>query len=400
MGEKTRAALVGAFLILSFSPLVPTELRIALYLMLAPICAVMSWRRLTPRAAYILMLFGLTFAYSLIVDLQDGVAFANRVTLSQYYFPVCAAAGFFLAAAIRQSDYLDALERAMFVLSAISVALFALFMANESLVYSLPEYRFEDLRHRTAGFINILFADGFLVHRNSGFASEPGAFQILVNLALYWNLKKRGPMNWRTAVYMATLITGGSTTGLIVMVLVFALFAPLWFRAVLVAIAFAASTYVVGLAAYHAEFKFGGAAYEARALPTLKAIDEIAETPTGLGAVEFTVRAQSRDINSFDSFTQMGMRYGVHGLILLLFCLAALALRNPAVALIIGLGLLTNTFWYIPPLSCFLFWPFMEPRYILARQPQNRDRSLQLRQSERRRRRSLAVSEDYSTSAR
>src|SRR5690606_11105177 len=149
----------------------------------------------------------------------------------------------------------------------------------------------------------------FLSQRNSGFASEPGAFQILVNMALYWNLKKRGPLNWRTTVYVATLITGGSTTGVNVGVLIFALLAPVWFRAVLFASAFAASTFVVGLAAYHVEFKFSGAAFEARAYPTLNAIDEIIDNPTGIGAVEFTLRAQNRDINSFDSFTQMGMRY-------------------------------------------------------------------------------------------
>jgi len=66
---------------------------------------------------------------------------------------------------------------------------------------------------------------GFLSHRNSGFAFEPGFFSFFINLAILINFSKRGfRFNKRFAVYFVALLTTQSTTGLVGLLAILLLF--------------------------------------------------------------------------------------------------------------------------------------------------------------------------------
>jgi hypothetical protein len=230
-------------------------------------------------------------------------------------------------------------------------------MSFQDLVYDLPTYTFEGSQHHTIGALNVLFADGFLVKRNTGFASEPGVFQMLLNLALYQNLRHGRSLNFRNAVYVATLLTGMSTAGLAIMSVLIVAFSSKSARVAVLALCLLGSTFVETVVADQLSNKFAGSAsFEKRYTPFQNALQVAIENPRGIGSVAYSLKEEQLDIGSYDAYTQTAMRYGIQGVIVLVISLIILAISSPGVALILGASYVSNSFWYLPIFSCFLFW--------------------------------------------
>ena len=311
----------------------------------------------------LLFILSLVFLSSMVKDYFAMQSMYSSVTLSLYYIPFCIFVGFLVSCYYSAEQFLKMLEPMMFWMALISLLLFAFFMTFPDLVYSLPIYHFEDSEHRTIGFLNILFAEGFLVVRNTGFASEPGVFQMLLNLALYHNLRNGRSLNFRNAIFIAAILTGLSTAGLIIMCVLIVTFSSKWARLGIAIICIAGGTFVQTVVADQIENKFYGSyAFDKRFIPLTNAVELSLNNPTGIGSVEYSTRLEHSDIGSFDAYTQTVMRYGVQGLMVLIASLLVLLFSAPGIALILSMSYISNSFWFIPIFSCFLFWGVGEIR--------------------------------------
>lgn len=345
-----------ALVFCAISPIVPIYGKAIVFAVLS-IPMLFAIRSVERGKLFLLFIFSLVFAYSILIDSLILFDIPYDITMSLYYIPFCVFVGFLVSCYYSMNRFLYLLESMMFWMASISLVLFAFFMTFPDLVYSLPIYRFGDLEHRTIGFLNILFSDNFMMIRNTGFASEPGVFQMLLNLALYQNLRNGRSLTFHNAVYVTAIITGLSTAGLIIMSLLIVAFSSKSARVGIAIICLAGGTFVQTVVAYQLENKlYGSSAFDKRYVPFTNAVELAIDNPTGIGSVEYSLRLEQSDIGSFDAYTQTAMRYGVQGLLVLVSSIIILFFSAPGFALILSISFISNSFWYIPIFSAFLFW--------------------------------------------
>lgn len=364
---------VMAFVLLfaTISPVVPIPAKVAILSVCALLLLPHAMRRQNTDLT-LLAAFAAVTAYALLVDWLSLRGHVGSPTNSMYYMPFGLVVGLVIARAFSIDTFMGCLENITFWMTVAGLVLFAFAMASPGLADRLPGYQVEDALNHTAYVVNFIYADGFLMHRFTGFASEPGVMQMLLNLSLYYSLKKgRAAFHPRHLIYVAGIVTGASTAGFVVFAVIVFLFAS-GARRLFAAVAFAvALPLLTPLIQYQLDNKsVGSTSFDARWQPSANAWQIIKDRPSGIGSVEYTERLRNYDIGSFDSFTQAGMRYGIQGAILLLFCLFIVARMNLGIGLILALSFLTNSFWYLPVFSCFYFWatqPRRRPQRHAAR---------------------------------
>ena len=288
--------------------------------------------------------------YDLWISLDEGFS-----TLSFIGIPIFLSAGFILSQSVKQSSYLAVYERVFFYLSATSFALFALFVAVPSIAYLLPEYSFRETTHRTMIILNVLMNPDPVI-RNAGFASEPGFYQLLANTALYARLRLIGRPDKVCLFYLLVVMSTVSTTGIAVALFLVSLRFDIKYRLFLMLLLvlffgtaqeFLASQYETKIA--------NDAVFGPRYLPSLNAFRLFLEEPLGIGAVEYTRLYQGLDLGSWDSYTQIAMRYGVPGLIAFAALLFSLGRRHLALMGVFMLSFLTSPIWFVPAICAFYF---------------------------------------------
>lgn len=350
------SGLVLSLTFASVTPTIPMAVKAGMMGVIAMFFAVWMGKRSTI-SPYLIALFGLIFAVSITVDLFVNSEYREWITLSSFYIPFCVVLAIIIASRLTFEIFLSKFERVFFPLACLSLALFIIGMARPDVIYTFPTYEFGDLTHRTLFFQNFLFADGFLIQRHSGFASEPGVYQILLNLALFQNLRRGRSLSVRNAVYVISVFLGLSTVGMIIASILLAFYANNWGRiGVLLACGIFAAT-VQAVVDDQIESKLQGSyAFNQRYEPLENAFRFFLSNPAGVGSAAYTLELERENIGSFDSYSQIGMRYGLQGILLFLFCLWRLFRYSAGVALILSLSFATNSFWYIPIFACFLFW--------------------------------------------
>jgi hypothetical protein len=72
------------------------------------------------------------------------------------------------------------------------------------------------------------------------------------------------------------------------------------------------------------------------------------DNPLGIGSVQYTHIYEDLNIGSWESFGQLGVRYGVFGLLLIITLLFHVAIRDLCLSLLVFLTLITQNIWFLP----------------------------------------------------
>ncbi|MCP5396147.1 MAG: hypothetical protein H6918_05345 [Sphingomonadaceae bacterium] len=351
--------LVGASVFLSVSPLIPYEIRSLMFGLLGFVL-LHGKLRLTRTSVLVLWFFAGVIGSFFVVDVVSSFE-SGFITLSFFYIPVCLFFGTVLSLRFTLGHYLHCLNLFMFPLTVISLIIFALMVMFPFFPQSLPEYSFWGLQHRTLVLVNVLYADGFLMLRNTGFANEPGVFQLFLNLALLHTLRTAQFSSFRAFVYLTAILTTGSTAGILIGIVTFFFYSPLSTKILGLFLFLIFSPFAIDPALYHLDNKWvGSAAFDVRFMPAVNAFLTILENPLGLGSVQYSRIMESAQIGSFDSYTQIALRFGIFGFFILLLLIGLLCRKDLGVAIILALTFFAQPIWYIPVVFGLLMFGLRE----------------------------------------
>lgn len=353
--EPSRATLwkLGIFIFVSTTPaLGETASLIAIAFAMGILFS--SIRHPRPSAVKLIALFMALilpmFIYDLSVSLQD-----KFVTMSFIAIPVLLFAGFVLSQSTGETSYLYLYEKVFLYIAVPSFFVFILFAIRPDLAYSLPEYTYRETTHRTAFILNVLMNPDPVI-RNSGFASEPGFYQLLVNVALYARLRRLGRPDGICVFYLVVVISTVSTAGIAVALYLVSAKFDIRYRLafLLLILAFFSTAQDFVLSQYESKIA-NDAVFGPRFLPSVSAFYFFLDNPLGIGSVEYTLIYQRFDLGSWDSYTQIAMRYGVAGLLGFVILLGSLGRRYPALLGVFLLSFITSPIWFMPAIAAFYF---------------------------------------------
>ncbi|NUL48313.1 hypothetical protein F7P69_24340 [Cellulosimicrobium funkei] len=276
------------------------------------------------------------------------------------YFPACFFAGYLVARSMRLSEYLTAVEPFIFVTACLSLLGMLVISFAPALVWYLPEYSYYETTHRTAVVFNVLMGPGGPIPRNTGIASEPGAYQFLLNLALYAHIRYSNRFNmYRFAVYAAAIVLTQSTTGLLILVAltVYAGFRSKVALLIIPASIIAGRDFVAQEISYQIQHKWiGSSSFEGRFSAMQQTIDLAQGRFLGLGNSGYAENLGNFD-PSWDSYGQILIRYGYPMLIAVIVLVAILTLRAPLLGGIVIATFFAQGIWF----ACFV-----TPLYFLV----------------------------------
>jgi hypothetical protein len=187
--------------------------------------------------------------------------------------------------------------------------------------------------------------------RNSGIAWEPGAFQILLNIALQIAIQKyKGKkLFFRIIIYCIAIVLTRSTIGYVILALnLFSLlckhkkYIPL-----VVVVGLLGTSFIIPELMYQIEYKlFGSSAFGARFEPLVNALSYAWYMPFGLGSTGYDAVYEAERLGSYDCYTQMLLRFG-YPIIIYVFSRLFKIFRkdNKYIALILIISFLSEPIW-------------------------------------------------------
>ncbi|RWP38397.1 hypothetical protein [Mesorhizobium sp.] len=289
-----------------------------------------------------------------IIDLGESLD-RGFVTFSFLLMFASILVGYLYSKVYSTEEFLIIFERSVFYLCAIALPLFVLVCVYPEIVGYFFRYKYGEFTNRSAVFLNVL-GESDIIFRNAGFASEPGYFQFFLNLALFITLRRSGRINLRSGLYVAAIVSTQSTMGLAIMALVILMFTRGWARIAVIGCAVGAFGTISNLAEVHYQGKIENEyALSERMDPFVNAANVILERPLGIGAYEYTSIYENLNIGSWDSYTQVGLRYGTVTLFIVALLIGRIAKHSLGLAMIIFATFLTSPIWYLPVVSCFYF---------------------------------------------
>ena len=285
-------------------------------------------------------------------------------TYSHFFIFLSVILGYLLASSTSKR-FLDDYERAVLPLIVISTAIYLIYIIFPDIVYFFPEYNYRDTTHRTIYFLNVLMNPD-PVFRNAGFVSEPGFYQIVVNIALLARTYRIGRPDTVCLFYLFVVGTTLSTAGLAIALILVLYQFDLRYRIFLGILALLFWVPFVAIINNQFEAKIANeAVFGGRFNPSLNALQVLVERPLGIGSVEYTRIFESQDIGSFDSYTQAGLRFGVFAMLALILLLFRLARERLALAALLGLSFFTSPVWFNPIImACLLLPSYLTPYYV------------------------------------
>lgn len=125
----------------------------------------------------------------------------------------------------KRKEFEDKFVKIMFILAIISLINHFYGLLNIKYILNRPVIITRDGIRYYNGIVHIWLYDKYLFIRNCGIFWEPGAYQAVLNLALFINLcKKIRKINTMNVIFLIAIITTLSTSGFIIMLLIFAVF--------------------------------------------------------------------------------------------------------------------------------------------------------------------------------
>lgn len=285
-----------------------------------------------------------------ITGLIDGfnVDDNSAYSILNFAYPAFFLGGYFIAKILDTKDFFYAFEKVVFCLALLSLVGMSIYFINDSLVYSFPTYSFNNKTHHTILFFNYLFEDGWMIVRNSGMAWEPGVFQLLLNIGLHLHLKENKENIFKTLIYITSIFFTKSTMGFLILFLnIYKIFKVNKLTIALVAgvsvlyLPILYETYI-----YQMEYKLlGSSAFNYRLDPMMNALDYLAY-PFGIGNTKYNYLLNFINIGSFDSYTQIFLRYGYTVLFYVIYKIYKIYTSfDKSLAIFLFLGYLSEPLW-------------------------------------------------------
>lgn len=277
------------------------------------------------------------------------------ITLSFIAIPILLFAGYILSQSTGGISYLDTYEKAILYLAVPSFIAFLIFLVRPEIAYLLPQYDYRETTHRTALILNVLMNPDPVL-RNAGFASEPGFYQVLINAALYARMRRLGRPDAICLFYVLVVLSTVSTTGIAVALYLVTAKFDIKYRIVVFALIVlffgAAQEFLQGQ--YESKIA-NDAVFGPRFQPSISAFYFFKNNLLGIGSVEYTQIYQRYDLGSWDSYTQIALRYGLPGLLGFAMLMFSLGRRYPALLVVLALSYLTSPTWFLPAIAAFYF---------------------------------------------
>ena len=303
-----------------------------------------------PKSYYLTLLL---MAIPSLLDVLNVSEF-NSYSGNNFLYPISFFVGALIASKYRIDSFIYILEKVLFFLAILSMVGMGIYYFFPAAIPSFPAYVFYGLKHRTLYFFNFIYANGFLMVRNSGIAWEPGVFQILMNLGLSITISNKKYIDYkRITIYTLAVIFTRSTTGLIILVFNILLLVhkkkSFIFLLIIVFAFFSSDIY--NIAIYQRNFKWiGSLAFNNRVMPSINAFLVGVKHPFGIGSTGYNFLYNFQEIGSFDSYTQVLMRYGYGLSAFIIYALTRIYKKHWNIAVVMAVSMLSEPMW-----NCVLF---------------------------------------------
>ncbi len=349
-----RYVVMFLFIFVFASPLFSFTLK-SLFLVIALVMILINKPSLSKRKANWIVIAVIFFTPAILIDgyfltQYSFLSFAGFAIISMVIFAIV------IAHRIEEFSTLLAYANLVTALTLLSVISFILVMISPSILTYAFQYEYYGYPGLSLGLQNFVMSNGIVVFRNAGFASEPGVFQVFINISvsIFFHAKK---MNLpRFLILAAGITTANSTAGLVTFVAIVFFASNARYRIVALLAFFVASSKIMSIALTHYESKIlTEYAFMGRLEPILNALDIIKQYPLGFGTVRYDQFIEILHIGSHDGYTQALMRFGILGFLFFVGSLVRLARRQRGIALAIALGSVTNNLLAIPAVAFFLF---------------------------------------------
>ena len=355
IGSKYRNAActfeVLLLVLLTFSPVIPQVIKIGLTFLLLLLGLVKALKTDVALPVDKTLLVAIAcFAFPVVLDIFNtfnGQPYSWVNLMYPCYF-VC---GYFVAKKYDKGEFYTALERITFVCAILSLVGMSVYFIKPSLIYSLPTYVMKGQTHRTIFFFNYLFSGNWMAVRNSGIAWEPGAFQILLNIAFQLSIQKHEGKKLfvRVCLYSLAIVLTRSTIGFFILAInLFCLVRKhKKYLGLVIAVGLIGSAFIVTEIIYQIQYKlWGSLAFSARYTPMINAIRYAWYRPFGLGSTHYDAIYEVEKLGSFDCYTQMLLRFG-YPLMIYVICRLLKIFRKDSkyISIILIISFLSEPVW-------------------------------------------------------
>lgn len=274
----------------------------------------------------------------------------NPYSAVNLLYPVNFLCGYIIAKNYGKQKFYTIMESIVFVLAILSLVGMSIYYINPSLIRAFPTYNYYDTINHTIFFFNYQFVGNWMPMRNAGIAWEPGVFQIVLNLGLVIAISRYSGKQRliRVCVYTLAIILTKSTMGFIILFINIILLLKeekkYWFLLVMAISIF--SAFISKEFEYQVSNKlYGSTSFSARYTPLLNAIRYTWYKPLGIGSTGYNAIYQQMNLGSFDSYTQVLMRYGYPLLIYIVLKLTELIKKDFFMGTTMILSLFSSPAW-------------------------------------------------------
>lgn len=244
------------------------------------------------------------------------------------------------------------LENIIFYISVVSIISYLLLWYG-NLHNFATDYHYYDSNHLTVYFYNIMLNEAGIVYRNTGIASEPGLFQVLVNIGLFLSIQKNNNSPFRMLVYTLSVLLTLSTAGIVILILIYLhlIKKHLFIKSNIKYLYFVFFLFFIIYSDlnYHIENKLlGSDSFEGRFNPIMDTLNTLIEYPFGLGNVAFDQVYKTSGSAAFESFGMILARYGLGMFISIGALYAKLLKRNVILFFIVIVTFFSQPIWLTP----------------------------------------------------
>lgn len=351
-------------ILVSFSPLIPQVFQVGI-LSVIIIRNIRFLNKISVEKLILIFIILMIFVIGIILDITN--INNDSFSLLNYYYPLCFLVGLVISQKYNLKDFLSIFEENIYVFAIFSLIGVISYTFFKGFIMQLPSYNYYGTTHKTAIIFNVLVTEFGVVERNAGIAWEPGAFQFLLNLGVYSYIKYNNSKKFlKLGIYGLAIIFTESTAGLIIfLILTINIFMThKYMRYSIVLFVFIFFNQIRELFTFQIEHKFFGSnSFSIRLEPMLNAIEVGASNPLGLGNEAYNQNLFSMNLGSYDSYSQMFIRYGYALLLTIIFVLLKITKKELILGLILIFTFISQSVWFFPLVTPFYFMVFnKEPK--------------------------------------
>lgn len=310
-------------ILLSVSPLLTKNISILLILFLLAIELLTYINKFDNKRFKLdnsIIVITIVFIIAMVFDLRN-LTFDATYSMVNFMYPCYFLCGYFIAKNIGKQKFYKVFENIMFIVAILSLIGMSIYYISPNIIRSFPTYYFNDRTHRTIYFFNYIFEDDWMNVRNSGIAWEPGLFMVILNVALNLAIRNsdKKKLFFRVLVYGVAIILTRSTIGYFVFLIniLTLIKKDKKYLILVVLLVISLSTLISAEIVYQLEYKLSGStSFDARFSPMVNAFNSSWYLPFGMGSTKYNEVYEALNLGSFDSWTQILLRFGF----LTLFC--------------------------------------------------------------------------------